>query len=54
MRGCSRYNTITKQLIEVCFEWILSNLNVKPPCVSSYVVTVINPESNQKEFPPKC
>ena len=38
---------------EEFFEWILFHPNVKPSCVSSYVVTVLNQESNQKEVLPE-
>ena len=48
MRGHSRYNTITKLLKEKIVEWIISNPNVNPSCVSNDVVTVLNPESNKK------
>ena len=53
MRCCSRYNTITKIFREGIVEQILSHPNFKPSCVSSDVVTVFKPESNQKEFLPK-
>ena len=43
LRGHSRYNTIKKKCIEQFFEWILSHPNVKPSCVSSDFVTVLNP-----------
>ena len=52
MRGCSRYNTITKRLREEIFGWVLSYHNYKPSFVSGDVVTVFNPESNQKEIIP--
>ena len=52
-RGISRYNTTTKKFIEEIVERILSHTNIKPSCVSSNVVKVLNPESNQKEFSPK-
>ena len=44
--GRSRCNTITKLLREEIFEWILSHTNVKTFCVSSYLVNVLNPQSN--------
>ena len=50
MRGHLRYNKITQQFKEEIVEWILSHTNVKPVCVSSDVVTILNPESNQIEF----
>ena len=53
MRGLSRYNTITKRLIEEIIEWILYHTNAKPECVSSDIVKISNPESNQKEVFPK-
>ena len=43
MSGCSINNTITKILIEEITEWILSNPNIKPLCVSSDVVNAFNP-----------
>ena len=53
MRGCSRYNTITKLLREEIIEWMLSQPNAKPSCVSSDAVTVLDKYSNQREFLPK-
>ena len=46
MRVYSQYNTITKLYSEESFEWIISHPNVKPSCVSSDVVTILNSESN--------
>ena len=51
--GCSRCNTMTKQPREEIFEQILSHPNVNPLCVSSDLVKVFDPESNQKEVFPK-
>ena len=34
---------------EEFFEWVISHPNINPSCVSSDIVTVLNPESNQKE-----
>ena len=52
MRVCSRYNIIAKRPREETFEWILSHPNVKPPYISSNIVTIFNSEANQKEkFP---
>ena len=52
MRGGSIYNTIKQQLRKEIVELILSHTNVKPSCVSSDVVMILKPESNQKEaFP---
>ena len=52
-RGGSRYKKITKLLREDIVEYTLSHPNVNPSCVSSDIVTVLNPESNQKKFFPK-
>ena len=53
MRGRLIYSTINKPSREEIVEWILSHTNFKPLCESSDVVTIINPESNQKEVFPK-
>ena len=50
MISLSIYNTITKQLREEFFEWILYHTNVNPSCVPSDIVNVLNPELNKKEF----
>ena len=50
MRGRSINNTIKKLFREEIVEWILPHPNVKPLCVSSNVVTVLNPVSNLKGF----
>ena len=47
MRGHSRYNKIIKLFREDIVEWIISHPNVKPSCVPSDIVAVLNPESNQ-------
>ena len=49
MRGWSQYNKITKIFREEIVEGIISHTNLNPSCVSSDAVTVLNPESNQKE-----
>ena len=53
MRGRLIYNTATKRLREESFEWILYHTDAKPSCATSDVVTVLNPESKQKEVFPK-
>ena len=47
-RGCSRYHTITKRLIEEIVEQILSHTNFNPSCVSHDDITVLNQVSNLK------
>ena len=42
MRGCSRYNAITRYFREEKFKGILSYINIKLSYVSSNVVTVLN------------
>ena len=41
IRGCSRYDIITKLLREETVEWILSHINVKPSCVPENIVTIL-------------
>ena len=41
MRGCSIYNTITKQFREEILEWVISYPNVKLLCVLSDVVNFL-------------
>ena len=43
MSDFSAYNTITKLSREDIIEWLLSHPNFKPSCVSSDVVTDLNP-----------
>ena len=50
MIGTSRYNTITERLREEIVECIISRPNVNPSFVSSDVVMIFNPESNQNYF----
>ena len=52
--GRSIYNKIKILSREEIVEWIISNSNVKPSCISSVVVTVLNPVSNQREVFQKC
>ena len=40
MYGCSKYNTITNQLIKQVPEWILFNINIKSSFVSSVAVII--------------
>ena len=44
MRGLSKYNTIKKRLREEIVQKILYHPNKNTSCVSSDVVTVLNPE----------
>ena len=50
MIGLSRYNTITNIFREEIVEWLVSHTNVNPQYVSSYVVTVCDPEWNHKQL----
>ena len=42
MIGRSRYNTITKRLIKIIVEWVISHPNAKPSFSSSDVVNILN------------
>ena len=53
MRGRLRYNTITRYFREENVEGILSYPNIKPSCVSSNDVTVLNQKLNIMDFSPK-
>ena len=53
MRGCSRINKISKLLIEDVLGFILFHPNVKPSCVSSDSLTVLNQKSDIKELSSK-